>query len=107
MVGTRSLPSGARSRDPLALPTLRFHCAAYLNAEKRLSNEFACTIGCEPATIGAFAPCPTKSKNLGVKGMVGTQSLSSGARSRDPLALPTLRFYRAAYLNAEKRLSNE
>jgi hypothetical protein len=25
--------------------------------------------------------------------MVGTRSLSSGAHSRDPLALPTLRFY--------------
>ena len=29
--------------------------------------------------------------------MVGTRSLSSGARSRDPLALPTLQIIPAAY----------
>src|ERR1700716_1930709 len=28
---------------------------SYLNAEKRLSNEFACTIGCAPATRPSFA----------------------------------------------------
>jgi hypothetical protein len=38
---------------------------------------------------GAVAPCPPNS-NAALK-MVGTRSLSSGAHSRDPLALPVLR----------------
>src|SRR5262249_36306852 len=37
---------------------------------------------------GALAPCPPSPSVLS---KVGTRSLSSGARSRDPLALPTLR----------------
>src|SRR3954470_12095107 len=37
---------------------------------------------------GALAPCPPSSIPLV---MVGTRSLSSGAHSRDPVALPTLR----------------
>src|SRR5258706_6728957 len=41
-------------------------------------------VGCAKAL---FAPCPPFASNI----LVGTLSLSSGAHSRDPLALPTLR----------------
>ena len=36
------------------MPTLRLCVMSYFTAEKRLSNEFAGTIGCEPATMLSF-----------------------------------------------------
>src|SRR5437868_6132831 len=45
-------------RAPLPTPPSQSNVASYFAAEKRLSNEFVCTIGCEPATsvsLGAGA----------------------------------------------------
>src|SRR5258708_36822488 len=57
------MPAGAchrarQGRDPLAGMTAGRPRSSYLNAEKRLSNEFGGRIGCEPATwpsLGAGA----------------------------------------------------
>ena len=37
-------------------------------AEKRFSNEFACTIGCEPATVSSFAAAAGVSESEGFNG---------------------------------------
>src|SRR5436189_1788242 len=52
----RSLSSGGARADPLAGMTVRCRGdPVYLNAEKRLSNELAGTIGAAPATTPSFA----------------------------------------------------
>ena len=87
-VGTRSLSSGAHSRDPVALPTPPYRSlfAAYLNAEKLTSSS-------------AKADDPVF--------RAGSIFLNASEYWMPAFAGMTAGRPRSSYLNAEKRLSNE
>jgi len=75
--------------------SLRFACpgrgAAFFTVHRRAGTDMWTPDQGVGWAKALFAPCPPSIVELSSE-MVGTRSLSSGAHSRDPLALPTLRF---------------